>query len=239
MADRIITKRRENMKEIDSEFKTFLCKEGASLVGFADMSCIPESKLPIGVAIAVKLPADIVLGIHDGPTKAYYEAYFALNEKLNQIVSRGATFLKGHGYEALAQTTTAVHNNEEHRTVLPHKTVATRAGLGWIGKSALLVTEVFGPAVRLSSILTNAPLRCDEPITVSRCGSCNECTIACPSQAISGKIWKVGMDRDEFFNSYACREKARQIAKEKVGKEITLCGKCFEVCPYASKYLNT
>lgn len=227
------------MQGIDNELKAFLYKEGASLVGFADLSCIPESKLPIGVAIAVKLPPDIVLGIHDGPTIAYYETYLELNEKLDRIVSKGAAFLKEQGYEALPQTTTTVYANEEHRTILPHKTVATRAGLGWIGKSALLVTEAFGPAVRLSSILTNAPLGCDKPMTVSRCGNCNACTIACPGQAISGKLWNIGMDRDEFFNPYVCREKARQIAKEKMDKEITLCGKCIEVCPYASKYLNT
>ena len=44
------------------------------------------------------------------------------------------------------------------RTVMPHKTVAVHAGLGWIGKSALFVTEKYGSAVRLTSVLTDAPL---------------------------------------------------------------------------------
>ena len=44
------------------------------------------------------------------------------------------------------------------QTALPHKTIATRAGIGWIGKSALLVTAKYGSAIRLSSILTDTPI---------------------------------------------------------------------------------
>jgi hypothetical protein len=60
-------------------------------------------------------------------------------------------------------------------TPLPHKTVATRAGLGWIGHCALLVTPAFGPALRISSVLTNAPRYHAVPIVRSRCGTCRRC----------------------------------------------------------------
>lgn len=84
------------------------------------------------------------------PTLAYLEAYAALNAQLNDIVTSGAGFLREREYRAIANTTKAVHQDADWRTPLPHKTVATRAGLGWIGKSCLLVTEAFGSAVRLS-----------------------------------------------------------------------------------------
>jgi epoxyqueuosine reductase QueG len=32
-----------------------------------------------------------------------------------------------------------------------------------------------------------------------------------------------------------CRKKAQALTLEKIGKEITICGKCFEVCPYTIK----
>jgi len=38
---------------------------------------------------------------------------------------------------------------------MPQKTIATRAGLGWIGKTALLITPQFGSAIRLNSVLTD------------------------------------------------------------------------------------
>ena len=45
-----------------------------------------------------------------------------------------------------------------------HFGIATRAELGWIGKNCLLVTEKFGSAIRLSSLLTQVPLCCEEPV---------------------------------------------------------------------------
>ena len=226
------------MEKLNKVVKELLYKKGASLVGFADLNNIPESNLPFGIAVAVKVPIDIIKGIHNGPTEAYYETYLTLNTKLDEIVRAGEVFLKEQGYHAVAQITTVVSTNADYRTSLPHKTVATAAGLGWIGKSALLVTKEFGSAVRLSSLLTDAPLSCSEPITTSSCGSCNQCTIACLGKAISGKLWEARLDRDELFNLYACRKRAKALSLERIGKEITLCGKCFEVCPYTKRYIN-
>lgn len=120
---------------------------------------------------------------------------------------------------------------------MPHKTVAVRAGLGWIGKCALLVTKQFGSAVRLTSVLTNAPLECDEPVEQSFCGDCSECVKSCPGGAVSGKLWAPGMDREELFSPLLCRKKARELAAQAINKEITLCGKCIECCPHTKKYL--
>lgn len=128
---------------------------------------------------------------------------------------------------------------EPHRTQLPHKTVATLAGIGWIGKSALLVTKKYGSAVRLTSILTDMPLDYGVPVTKSMCPrECYICMNACPGKAISGKLWDQTMDRNEFYDPLKCREKALQLSKERMNKEITLCGKCIEVCPYTRKYIN-
>lgn len=222
---------------ISDELKELLYEIGASLVGFADLSSIAKNDMPYGVSVAVAIPAEIVKSIHEGPNLAYYDTYHELNEKLDRLVTAGAEFLKSRGYEAYAQTGDAVEEFGTYRTKLPHKTVATNAGLGWIGKSALLVTKSFGPAVRISSLVTNAELECGAPITKSKCGDCMVCTNACPGNAISGKLWKADLDRDEFFNPLACRKKARELSAEKIRKEITLCGKCIEVCPYTQRYL--
>jgi len=226
------------ISKIGDELKSILYEGGASLVGFADLKSIAKSDMPFGVSVAVAIPADTVKSIHNGPNLAYYDAYHTLNEKLDHLVTMGEEFLKSKGYMAYAQTVDAVKEFGTYRTELPHKTVATNAGLGWIGKSALLVTEQFGSAIRLSSLVTNAELECGAPITESKCGGCMVCASACPAKAISGKLWNVELDRDEFFDPLACRKKARELAAERISKEITLCGKCIEICPYTQKYLN-
>lgn len=218
----------------------FLIDNGASEVGFADLFELATDNLRSGVSILLRIPGDIIKSISDGPNIEYYNWYYKLNNKLDYLSESGAQFIRAKGYEAIAQTTGYVKGFGNYRTKLPHKTIATMAGLGWIGKSALLVTKKYGSAIRLSSILTNMPLDYGVPIKKSMCRrGCNNCMSACPGEAISGKLWDQETDRDEFFDPLKCRKKARQLAKEKIKKEITLCGKCIEVCPYTNDYINS
>lgn len=60
---------------------------------------------------------------------------------------------------------------------------AARAGLGWIGKSTLLVSPRFGPFTFISILLTNLELEYDPPIA-AQCGSCTNCLQACPTGAL-------------------------------------------------------
>lgn len=226
------------MNDISNQLKSLLYKNGASLVGFANLNSVVSDDMPLGVSVALAIPVDIVKSIHDGPNADYYNTYYKLNKELDSLVTMGEEFLKEHGFKAYAQTTYRVIESDDYRTAIPHKTVATNAGLGWIGKSALLVTEEFGSAVRISSLITNAALKYAIPITASKCGDCRECKNACPAKAISGIPWKLGLDRDEFYNPVVCRKKARELSRERMQKEITLCGKCIEICPYTQRYVN-
>ncbi len=229
------------MSNLNEYLKAELLSHDADLVGFGDLTELPpdvRENLPIGICVAVKYPKDVIRGIAELPTQQYREWYDRLNERLDMLVTLGANALKALGYEAIPQTRARVGIGEtDYSTPLPHKTVATRAGIGWIGKSALLVTPQFGSMVRLSTILTNAPLVTAVPINQSKCGGCMVCTDACPAGAVSGKEWEVDLHRDEFFDAVKCRKTARERAKQGFGGEITICGKCIEVCPYTKRYL--
>ncbi len=61
------------------------------------------------------------------------------------------------------------------------------AGLGSIGRSGLLLTEEFGPCVRLGAVVTDLPLErtkrraCNESLV---CAKCRKCAEVCPGNAI-------------------------------------------------------
>lgn len=189
--------------------------------------------------MAVPVPKNIVKDLQTAPTKEYYDAYYALNAMLDDIVTYGAEFLRENGYQAYANTTKVVRKDDNWCTPLPHKTMGTRAGLGWIGKSCLLVTKEYGSAVRLSNLLTNAPLPADEPINESRCGECTICVQSCPAGALTGALWNTSTKREELFHKEVCKEMQIKRMKAATGIETDLCGLCFAVCPFTQRYLKS
>lgn len=240
---------------MNREIEQLLLEAGAAMVGFAKIDELynnvdlngPRSEDSVtepiniphysyGISILLAHPKNVIKNIHNAPTMDYYHAYHKLNNKLDELAVLCADYIKEQGYHAYPQTVSATKEYGIFRTVMPHKTVAVHAGLGWIGKSALFITEKYGSAVRLTSVLTDAPLEYNKQILPSKCGGCMLCTNACPGKAISGKLWSPKLDRDEFFDAAACRKKAREIAAETLDKQITLCGKCIEICPYTRKY---
>jgi epoxyqueuosine reductase len=103
-----------------------------------------------------------------------------LNNYLNYLAEFGAELLRNRGYNAIPLLVDDL-KNVDMRTLactFQHKTVATMAGMGWIGKSALLVTEEYGPNLRINTILTDAMLDCGTPLRF-------------PVVVIVGNVWKL------------------------------------------------
>jgi epoxyqueuosine reductase QueG len=243
------------------DLKTELKNLGACLVGFADLCRLPdeavlhvfrerlrgapENPAPAalrGVSIAVALPPEIVAGLGNGPTRAYYDAYHAANDKLDALASDCARRLEAAGFAAWAQTRENVQAHDtlnDYATRLPHKTIATLAGLGWIGKNALLVTRPFGSAIRLTSVITDAPLPCAAPLSLSHCGRCVKCVAICPADALTGATWRPGATAtDELVDTERCSIVAAALSKHNYGISFDICGKCFHVCPFTQKWLK-
>ena len=140
--------------------------------------------------------------MENAPTQEYVNELVNLNTRLDELGMKCETFLIEHGYKAYDQTKKRLGSDfgEFNSFELPHKTIATRAGLGWIGKSALLTTLKYGSALRMSSVLTNTPLKTGTPILNSKCGKCTNCKDACIGGAISGKEWNYKLKRNDFYN---------------------------------------
>jgi reductive dehalogenase len=100
--------------------------------------------------------------------------------KMAFVANLLACFIRGLGYRAIpAGNDTALS--------IP---LAMAAGLGESSRMGLLLTEKFGPRVRLCKVFTDLPLEADHyrPFGVQEfCQTCKKCARHCPSRAISQK----------------------------------------------------
>jgi epoxyqueuosine reductase QueG/predicted GNAT family acetyltransferase len=229
------------MGSLNSEIERKLREGGAGLVGLADVSELPETMtggLPRAISIGVPLDPAIVREISSGPTPRYFAEYNRINALLAQLSERIAALLRDAGHRAdPVQATTDNFDPVKLSAPVQHKTIATRAGLGWVGKSALLITKQYGPAVRLGSVFTDADLESGAPMNESHCGQCRNCVDRCPAQAIVGDNWQLGAPREAIYDAPTCRMTAIRLSAQ-AGFEATICGVCINACPWTQRYLT-
>ena len=218
---------------------------GSDLAGVGDvgeLTPVSLADLPFAVSAAVHLSERIVEEIspEDGPTQTYFHHYRTVNALLDQLALKTALQIQRWGYEALSiPASQSLHEKDpQFRGRFPHRMAATRAGLGWIGKSGCLITPEFGPRVRLVTVLTDMPLTPAQAIEESQCGDCRLCGDACPAGAIGGAhLWKPGVERELLVDPSLCSQHMKK-AYQQIGRGA-VCGICFQVCPWGRKYGTT
>lgn len=217
-------------RDWSSELEQFL-ENRAALVGFADLESLLSQRfegLSQGISIAVRLSDPIIDELKSGPTKLYAHHYHVMNRYLDNLAISVMHFLKESGYTFLPIPASMTVDRKRHAGHISHKMVATRSGLGWIGKSALLVTPDSGPRVRFVSILTDAPLRVGTPVDESQCGDCQACVKACPVGAIKGETWSSKVNRAMLLDVNRC---ANLLEKNRKEFGASVCGICVRACP--------
>ena len=187
--------------------------------------------LPIAISMMMRLDPLVVRGLRHGPTEDYEEEYLRLNVALDDATQTLVDVLefRGHAAARVVATHGGTGNGEPP---FPHKSAATRAGLGWIGKTALFVSPEFGPAVRLATVFTDLELPTGEPVTESLCARCTECVDACPAGCGKDVLWRPGMARELLFDAGACRHQMSLFSVV----DSQICGICIAACPYAHKH---
>lgn len=123
-------------------------------------------------------------------------------------------------------------NNETDLTApFSFKFAAINAGLGWIGKNDVVITEKYGPRVRLAVILINQPFAYDGKILYSNCPeSCRMCVDACPHKALHDVQWSIDSLRCDIIDYKLCNEKRSLYIKTHGRKNA--CGICMAACPF-------
>jgi len=231
-------------EEILSEAKS----AGASLAGVGDLNLLRElptfgglslDKFTCAVSVAVVLPSQVIEMITaDDPGILYAWAYKTGNLTLENITFRVASKISGWGYRALVIPPSMRVNHEKEVGHASQKAFAWAAGLGWIGRNALLVTPQYGPRVRLATVLTDMPLRPGEPIK-NMCDDCIICVKACPAKALKPVKFKVRpSSREEILDVKRCADrlsKTKEVLASKyssVDYGVEICGICIKACPY-------
>jgi epoxyqueuosine reductase len=215
------------------------------IYGFADLTGFIDPKFKgfnFGISIGRQLDIHIIDSIIKGPTKEYYSHYKQINLDLEKLTAEISKDLNNNGIETINIQPTVNTNDLDTtysktlRTDLSHKMVATRAGLGWIGKTDLFISKKFGPRLRLVSILLKNPVRPkSKPVEKSRCGTCNLCVDICPANAANSKLWNTTVEREDFFDPFKCRKQCAEFGRLRLGLDVRICGICVAVCPIGRK----
>ncbi len=153
----------------------------------------------------------------------WFHVYDVVTPALDLLAYRVSRRLADRGFAAFPLPGSTPYNFQKLEGILSHKMAAHLAGLGWIGKSCLLLTDRFGPRVRFVTVLTDAPLQTGAPID-RPCGKCRVCVDACPVKAFTGTEFRAEDPRQVRFEAFKCSEYRKEHP----------CGICVSSCPKGS-----
>jgi len=193
-------------------------------------------RFPFALSWAIPINPQIMVSIQNGPNQAYADEYAKVNNRINDISEALSAEINARSFRAKPLAASDRSDTVNIQGDFPHKTAATQAGLGWVGRHCQLITRAFGSWIRLGTVFTNIELPCGLPIQRNFCGRCNRCVEACPAKALTGNAWYPGLPREEILDVQACDQwKKEHYSQYHKGHN---CGICSAVCPYGLKVLK-
>lgn len=204
---------------------------GGEIVGIGDVSVgLPSDLTGLSTAISLALIHPEQSQYAENPIYEY--RYPEIDQRLEYIQKKISKQLRADGWRFLGiPTDTTKQQNRlisKIHPLFPHKTAATCAGLGWVGKSGLLINPHHGPRVSWATVLTNAPYYATgKPYLNGQCGHCSACVRACPAGAISGQEWSRTTNYETMMDVASC---AQQLESNRIAIGDLACGHCIKVC---------
>lgn len=260
------------MKEIlTGEMKRIGLEAGADIVGVASIAALidvfpdndPTRFMPDAQFIVVAGSADPpgISKIKDPMTytkmalSSYLRADAAVHSMTSYLNKKGV-----NGSRIIEKAPIAMDAGKRLTGNIRINKAAVAAGLGATGRHTMLVTEKYGPRVRLAAFITNAGLEADSPLENTLCNECGACSAACPSGAISETedfstvkclaYLATGLKSDELEDSLknadagAIQRQVKRFAKVTGGWLQSFasmrplyyhCGNCIKVCKMSGK----
>jgi epoxyqueuosine reductase len=227
-----------NAASLNEELESFCRNRGADLVGVADLIPVRDFILSQGPSMLGQFPRAVSMGIRlndwivdshtpDEPRRHslyWHHVYDVVTRSLDFLAYDVTRWLISREFQAFPVPGSTPYHFDRLLGIFSHKLAAHLAGLGWIGKSCLLLTEPFGPRIRFVSVLTDAPLESGAPIE-QPCGRCHVCIDACPVKAFTGVEFNPAEGREARFAVQKCSEYRREHP----------CGLCVSTCPKGKK----
>lgn len=153
-------------------------------------------------------------------------ARFATSDQYRPVRSIAAA-VSGRLAESGARAEVLIDDNR-----LVDRAAAARAGVGWLGKSTMLLAPGQGPWMLLGSVVTDAALDVTEPMRRT-CGTCVACIPACPTGAItatSSSEW--GLDARRCISTWLQTSgPIPHWVRPLVERRIYGCDDCLTSCP--------
>ena len=220
--------------------------DGIEFVGVADLSPARDfihdyaqnmlDKYPKAITLGMRLLDDVV---NELPLKKekpvavnYFHAYELTNQRLDIVSYKISNLIQKEGYHVLPIPASKRCDDERIAAEFSHKLAAHMAGIGWIGKSCLLINPEAGPRVRWITVLTDAPLDATGSPMEESCGDCNKCVDICPVNAFSGRSFKTDEPREARYDARKCEQYFKELEEK---GELPVCGLCIYVCPHGQK----
>ena len=232
--------------KLDSEIRKIAQKWGIDHFGIADLNCTrqlasqdggQQEIYPKAISIGLNLFHDIVDQLPNRKTQsvsiAYkHHCYNVINYRLDLIASDISSQIQRSGYRVFPIPASKRISDQNLTGAFSHKMAANLCGLGWIGKSCLLVTPTNGPRVRFATILTNAPIESTGNEIDNKCDGCQECVDVCPAKAFTGRSFNKNEKRELRYDAHKCDQYFNRIRKV---HNWAMCGMCVYVCPFGQQ----
>ncbi len=217
------------MTALEKAIRDVFAAHPGILYGFTDISYC-DYAASFASALVFAVPYGEQLTMADYTEERFEGGIRTAREELEGVVAEIEGVLGEHAVKWWTPPV-AQENETQLRAPFSFKTAAARAGIGWFGKNDVIITEKYGPRVRLSAILIDAPFEYGEPITSCRCpDGCTRCVDICPCRALTGRRWTVDTDRSEIIDYHKCN-RMRSAFIKKLGRK-SACGLCMAVCPF-------
>ena len=228
----------EEMQEFKEKLLTTLINAGAGAAGIADLTAAENalqlhadprlSRFQRAISFIIPFPRSVIEELQEGPSNTYLHYYRAVNTLIDDLSIRLSAMLEVRGYETFPVPSSQRTGTHRLDSIFPHRIAAYLAGIGWIGKSGCLVTQTFGPRVRLGTVLTSLQLPPDKPLDLN-CGNCDLCMKTCPVQAIKGVAFTPETPLAERLKPELCDQYHNKV-RDRFGKRD--CGLCLAACPH-------
>ena len=218
---------------LEEEIREVFSEHPEIIYGFAELSYCEEYREKYASALVIAVPYGKQLTPEDYTEEKFEEGIHGARDVMEEVLAEIEGLLQERGVRYW-EAPLAQENETELKALFSYKTAAARAGIGWFGKNDVIITERYGPRIRLAAILIDGEFEYGEPITEGRCPEdCTRCVDACPCKALKNRQWNITLDRSEIIDYQKCN-RMRSAFIPKLGRK-SACGRCFAACPFGQE----